>query len=132
MTKMSAYHIINLKEKPETSRIGEKWTIEEEEKFIRLIALGKSIEEIAKEHQRTVGGMKSRIRHMAVNMLKSKSMKEVCNLLQITQEDIELYQKRRLENRHTKEDIIEILNDIRRKLEIIESKLAYSSQYTTH
>ena len=97
---MSIYHIINLKETPETSRIGQKWTNEEEEKFIGLIGSGKGIEEIAKEHQRTVGAMKIRRGVMAVNMLKSKSMEEVCNLLQVTQEDIEFFQKR-LENRQT-------------------------------
>lgn len=122
---MSIYHILNLKETPETSRIGQKWTIEEEEKFIGLIGSGKSIEEIAKEHQRTIGAMKIRRGVMAVNMLKSKSMEEVCDLLQVTQEDIEFFQKR-LENRQNntrQENIIEILNDIRRRLAIIESKL---------
>lgn len=132
---MSAYHLIQLKEAPETSRIGQKWTNEEEEKFIGLIESGKNIEEIAKEHQRTVGGMECRRRHMAVNMLNSKSMEEICNLLQVTQEDIELYQKRRrfelyqkrsIEHKQAntiKENLYDILIDIRKKLAIIEYKL---------
>ena len=123
---MSVYHILNLKKEPETSRIGEKWTDEEENKLIALIASGKSIKEVAREHQRTIKGIESRKRHIAVNMLNSKSVEEICNLLQITEEDIKVYQSRRVKNQEintNQENIIEILNDIRRRLEIIESKI---------
>lgn len=65
-------------------------------KLIALIASGKSIEEVAREHQRTIKGIESRKRHMAVNMLNNKSVEEVCNLLQITEEDIKVYQSRRV------------------------------------
>lgn len=47
--------------KEETSRAGEKWSSEENEKLTQEINEKKSFEDIALEHKRTVGGIKSRV-----------------------------------------------------------------------
>ncbi len=53
--------IKELKIKEETSNVGKKWTIEEDEKLVQEIKDKKSYEEIALEHKRTITGIKSRV-----------------------------------------------------------------------
>jgi hypothetical protein len=53
--------IKELKSKEETSNVGKKWTIEEDEKLVQEIKDNKSYEEIALEHKRTITGIKSRV-----------------------------------------------------------------------
>lgn len=48
------------------SRMGQSWKEEEVVKLLRSIQKKKSIEEIAHEHERTVGGIASRIQTLAV------------------------------------------------------------------
>ena len=45
----------------ETSRVGSKWSPEEDEKLVKKFTDKKTFEEIALEHKRTIGGIKSRI-----------------------------------------------------------------------
>ena len=45
----------------ETSRAGSKWSPEEDEKLVKEFTDKKTFEEIALEHKRTIGGIKSRI-----------------------------------------------------------------------
>ena len=45
----------------ETSRAGSKWSPEEDEKLVKKFTDKKTFEEIALEHKRTIGGIKSRI-----------------------------------------------------------------------
>ncbi len=53
--------IKELKSKEETSNVGKKWTIEEDEKLVQEIKDNKPYEEIALEHKRTITGIKSRV-----------------------------------------------------------------------
>jgi hypothetical protein len=50
-----------LRRKEETSRAGSKWLLDEDEKLVKEITDKKTIEEIALEHKRTIGGIRSRI-----------------------------------------------------------------------
>ena len=50
-----------LRRKEETSRAGSKWLLDEDEKLVKEITDKKTIEEIALEHKRTIGVIKSRI-----------------------------------------------------------------------
>ena len=45
----------------ETSRAGSKWLPDEDEKLVKEFTDKKTIEEIALEHKRTIGGIRSRI-----------------------------------------------------------------------
>ena len=51
----------NLRKNEETSRIGAKWSVEEDEELIKELIDKKSYEEIALNHKRTIGGIKSRV-----------------------------------------------------------------------
>lgn len=119
-----------MKEQPETAAVGNRWTPEEEAQLVDSLGNGKDIEDIAKEHKRTLGGIKSRMRHIAVRMIESdgKSIEQVCVMFNMTPEDIEDAQKRRAANNKTTpmskpETELEVLNDIRKILIRIESKL---------
>ena len=50
-----------LKNNEDTSNIGSRWTIEEDQKLVKEISNNKSYEEIALEHKRTINGVKSRV-----------------------------------------------------------------------
>ena len=47
--------------KEETSRVGAKWLQEEDEELMRELTDKKTFEEIALNHKRTIGGIKSRV-----------------------------------------------------------------------
>jgi hypothetical protein len=51
----------NLQKNEETSRIGKKWLQEEDDKLLRELYDKKTYEEIALNHKRTIGGIKSRV-----------------------------------------------------------------------
>lgn len=53
--------IENLRNNEETSNIGIKWSVEEDNKLLEELNINKTYNEIALEHKRTIGGIKSRI-----------------------------------------------------------------------
>lgn len=122
-------HIKQLKEQPETAAVGNRWTPEEETRLIDSLGQGKDIDEIAKDHKRTTGGIKCRMKEIAVRMIENdgKSVEEVCMTLRLTLEDIEDAQKKR--NKQTTvpkpklETELDVLKDIRSLLVRIEAKL---------
>jgi hypothetical protein len=52
--------MVSLRNNEETSRVGKKWLQEEDEELMREISDKKTYEEIALNHKRTIGGIKSR------------------------------------------------------------------------
>lgn len=79
-----------IKENPETSQAGSKWTEEEENNLLVSIEKGIDISDIAKEHKRTEGGISSRIRHIAVDMItnKGKEIDDVCEYLRLSKDEV--------------------------------------------
>ena len=53
--------MVSLRNKEETSRVGAKWLQEEDDELMREISDKKTYEEIALNHKRTIGGIKSRV-----------------------------------------------------------------------
>ena len=53
--------IVSLRNNEETSRVGKKWLQEEDEELMRELSDKKTFEEIALNHKRTIGGIKSRV-----------------------------------------------------------------------
>ncbi len=129
-------HIKRLQEMPETSNVGMKWTPQEEQQLIESLRHGKDVNDIAKEHKRTQGGIKSHIKKIAVDMIENegKSINDVCTLLHLTQKEIEISQNMRARKRcsapttpHSKnETTLDVLKDIRSLLLRIEDKLLKS------
>lgn len=81
--------IQKLKDQPETSCVGNKWTDEDEYMLIKSISEAKLIDDIAREHKRTSGGIRSRLRLIAVRMIETegKTIEDVCATLRMTSED---------------------------------------------
>ena len=72
--------IANLKKNEETSRIGKKWSNEEDEELMKELIDKKSYEEIALNHKRTIGGIKSRVICLILYLQykdKSKTIEEL-------------------------------------------------------
>ena len=126
-------NIQKLKDQPETSAVGSKWTEDEEKLLIKSISEDKLIDDIAKEHKRTSGGIRSRLRVIAVRMIETegKTIEEVSTILRMTPEEIEDAKTKR-ENMHkikTKtstnksETELDVLKDIREILLRMEAKL---------
>lgn len=79
------------------SRIGQPWKDEEIEKLLRNIQKKKTMEEIAKEHERTIGGIYSRIREIAADyhFNDNRPIEEIQKYTGLTKEEIEDAIKRR-------------------------------------
>ena len=124
-----------LKDNPDKypSRLGAPWDDDEQKQLLKSIAKGMSINDIAKEHDRTVGGIRARLRHIAVEYYnKDYSIDDIEQLTGLEKDIIgkdiakHLYNKehpkrekmvKKLENKNkiTKPDnnIINVLNDIK-------------------
>ena len=79
------------------ARIGQPWKDEEVEKLLRNIQKKKTMEEIAKEHQRTVGGIYSRIRELAADyhFNDNRPIEEIQKYTGLTKKEIEEAIKKR-------------------------------------
>ena len=83
------------RENPETSRAGLKWEIEEDNALINKIDDNVSIEEIAKQLQRTVGSIKTRLIVKALILIDedhSTTLESAAQKYKITMSDIQAYQ----------------------------------------
>jgi len=94
----------NRQKEPETSKVGVLWTSDEDTQLIQEIGENKSIEEIAKIHQRMTGGIESRIRHLAAKLAnEGKLVEEISNILNISIESIN-YAVEKRKRRESKKD----------------------------
>lgn len=86
-----------LKEKPETARVGVKWTNEENAELMRQAQEGMPFSEIATLHQRTVGGVKSHIMLNALRLMNEQdmSLEDAAKLVHISVEDLALFKQRK-------------------------------------
>ena len=78
-------------------RMGQKWEQEEVQKLLASIKEKKPISEIATEHERTIGGIKSELKKLAADywFKDKKPLEEIVKLTGLPKEDIELTIKRR-------------------------------------
>ena len=98
---------------------GDPWTSEEEKKLLQSISDGKSIATISKEHDRTPGSIRGRMRRIAVQMIgNGKTIEEVCNVLPITPEMIQraMTQRQVVDNESIREMLIRIEEKLDRLL----------------
>jgi Ca2+-dependent lipid-binding protein len=80
---------------PETAAVGSMWTVTEEQQLMESLSGNKSIDDIAKEHKRTKGGIKSRIRFLAANMIgNGKSIEDVCAMFRLAKDEVEHIQEK--------------------------------------
>jgi predicted transcriptional regulator len=124
-------------------RHGLKWTEEENDQLIKEVMDGMVLHEVAKNHQRTVGAIKSRIMSNALTMIKDKglSLPDVAKLLHISVDTLNNYYQERQdkiissrvekiaktkersdESNITNNDLICVLIEIRDYLKIIAEK----------
>ena len=83
------------RENPETSRAGLKWEVEEDNALINKIDDNVSIEEIAKQLQRTVGSIKTRLIVKALILIDEDhtiTLERAAERYKITMQDIQTYQ----------------------------------------
>ena len=129
------------------SRMGKGWNEEEDVKLLASIQKKKSIEEIAKEHDRTVGGINSHIQKIAVDyhFNDKRSIEEIQKFTGLTKEQIEYAIKRHelkdaakksaesaesAESKVKKEkpltmlEVVSLLKDIQSKLNTLLEKIA--------
>lgn len=83
------------RENPETSRAGLKWETDEDNALINKIDDNVSIEEIAKQLQRTVGSIKTRLIVKALILIDedhTTTLESAAERYKITMTDIQTYQ----------------------------------------
>jgi hypothetical protein len=129
------------------SRMGKGWNKEEDIKLLKSIQKKKSIEEIAKEHDRTIGGINSHIEKMATDyhFNDKRSIEEIEKFTGLTKEEIEFAIKKREykdaakklsepkvvekkkiieEELPTMLEVVSLLKDIQSKLNMLLEKVA--------
>ncbi len=97
MSNYSAYQekLRKQRENPETSRAGLKWEIEEDNALINKIDDNVSFEEIAKQLQKTVGSIKTRLIVKALILIDedhTTTLESAAERYKITMADIQAYQ----------------------------------------
>jgi chromosome segregation and condensation protein ScpB len=93
------------RENPETSRAGLKWETDEDNALLNKIEENVSIDEIAKQLQRTTGSIKTRLIVKALLLIDedhSITLEQAAEKYKITTQDIQTYQankkKRQMSN----------------------------------
>jgi hypothetical protein len=86
----------------ETSRAGSKWSPDEDDKLVKEFTNKKTFEEIALEHKRTIGGIKSRIISHILYKEHKDGYKTIDDLSQEYNIEIDLLNKyiNKLENKN--------------------------------
>jgi len=134
---MSFYsRLIALREQPDTARAGVKWTEEENEQLMKEVTDGMDLDDVAKKHQRTVTGVKSRVMTNALTIMKDRdlSLQDVAHLVHISVKELEHHKQRQDEKATTpkvkklvtkveepskNQDFMSVLTEIRDYLKII-------------
>jgi hypothetical protein len=107
MTTYSMYQekLRKQRENPETSRAGLKWEADEDNALLNRIDEDVSIDEIAKQLQRTTGSIKTRLIVKALLLIDedhSITLEQAADKYKITTQDIQTYQankkKRQMSN----------------------------------
>ena len=83
------------RENPETSRAGLKWEVEEDNALVDKINDGVSIDEIAKQLQRTSGSIKTRLIIKALILIDEDTcitLEQAAEKYKVTTQDIQAYQ----------------------------------------
>ena len=126
------------------ARMGKPWKDEEIMQLLQSIQKKKSIEEIAVEHGRTVGGINSRRRELAADyhFNADRTIEEIQKFTGLTKEEVEEAIKRRSRPKLVKSkevvntlvesskesatninDVMELLKDIQAKINVVLEKI---------
>ena len=136
---MSNIHLwTKMREKTGLTRIGEAWTSEEETALLTKIGQQIPLQNIANDHGRTIGYIKSRLKSIAVEMVENQiPFEQIQTITSITQKEIEdflekkkSYEKKESQSKQshetiTKSDFMEmkcLMYEIKDLLKIISQK----------
>lgn len=113
---MSATTVYGLQRDLYPSRMGQAWSADEENRLLESIKRNTQIKQIAIQHERTPGGIASRLRAIAFNLHKAgTSIEEIQTITGLTLEIVEDAIKRREDAQKRKEEKKE--RTTRKKLE---------------
>jgi hypothetical protein len=138
-------NIEKLRDQTETSRVGVKWTEEEDESLMDDVHKKLDINDIAKKHQRTVVGIKCRILGNSLRIMEEENItfEDVSEIFHLDIEELKNYklkQEQKAEARKNKntlkeksqtekkspkvsnEELMSVLLEIRNYLKIIAEK----------
>lgn len=105
------------------SSFGKKWLSEENDKLLIELQEGLTFNEIAKRHDRSIGGILSRCKENAFQMyLKKISIKEIVQKVKLSEEEIREIINKKEKNKNKKEEIKQKQYIKKIKEDIIETK----------
>jgi hypothetical protein len=115
-----------LRTNPSTSRVGMKWTPQEDHKLILMAKHNVHIEDMAEIYQRTIGGIKARIMMHALSYMKSNnvSIEESATYFNLTTTDLYRHQqyqqskKMHVSKQLNTKDCMTLLSEIRDILKV--------------
>ena len=104
-------YFLKMRENTGLTRIGEAWTNDEEMKILSSLANSKTIEEISNEIQRTSGAIRSRLKHISLEMHKNGVKHEdITRLTSITSAEINEAIERKIRKEEAPKKIVPISN----------------------
>jgi hypothetical protein len=80
---------------PETARAGLRWEEDEVENLLSQVRSDVSLDDIAKELQRTAGSLKTRLITYALNEMKTRTLEDVAEELKLNPKDITEYERKK-------------------------------------
>ena len=90
-------HIQKLRAVPETAAVFTRWTADEEAALLGAVRDGHSVGDMARVHHRTASGIRSRLKHIAVDLVtsKGKTVEEASGIVGLAIEAVTLALARR-------------------------------------
>jgi len=98
-----------LRMNPDTARTGMKWTNDEDTELMERAISGMDIQNIARVHKRTVGGVQSRVMLNALTMMEkmNKTLEEVSQYVHVPVEYLEAFKQNKMKKAHNNTNISE-------------------------
>ena len=100
-----------LKANPNTANVGLRWTDDEIKKMLTEIKEGKTFNEIASLHKRTIGSINSKLLSLSVQLLYTHDINDVSKIINISvnhiKDFIEKNKNKLVKNNNDKKDILE-------------------------
>lgn len=115
---------------PNNERVGMRWTKEEERTLLTQLTMNMSVEDIANQHKRYVGGIAARIRKIAYDMYKQNvDITIIMDITKLTKEQIdEVIANKGVESSSNKSSITNQLTEINQTLKEILQVLSSSNK----
>ena len=115
------------------NNVGKKWSQEEKDDLYNELIKKKTIQDISLNHKRTERAIECASLELAFSLLKDKSIREVSELLNLEQDDIQEWQKEKESKKQIRKlkqqyDELRYTEQLKKKIEGLERHQQYNTE----